>query len=76
MTLCPPENAVIDQKDGSVFVCAEAHGGSRAIAVRKEKGASESGSGRGKVILPRPENAVLADGNRPTSDGKRLLVPQ
>ncbi|HIW02899.1 MAG TPA: hypothetical protein H9892_06125 [Candidatus Protoclostridium stercorigallinarum] len=59
MTLCPPENAVIDQKDGDIFVCTEAHaspcargrdggysvnteahGGSRAIAVRKEKGAS------------------------------------
>ena len=41
--------------------------------IRRVSRSERSGSGRGKVTLPRPENAVLADGNRPTSDGKRLL---
>ena len=59
MTLCPPENAVIDQKDGSVFVYTEAHGGSRAVAVRKEKRSGRSDSGRRRVTPRRLGNAVI-----------------
>ena len=40
LTLCPPENASYRRKDDGYSVNTEVHGGSRAIAVRKEKGAS------------------------------------